>query len=210
MTEVITTWLRSQPGHGFPEPLRFGGIEGAHAAVEVDVAVGAGPGAARAHDQEGGGASGEAFADVRAAGLLADRVEPEVDQQIRHRPDPLPLGRLDPQPGRLGGGGPGVADGHGVRWAEADCREAGRWSCRGRPDVPHPLKSLHRDVAQLGSALRSGRRGRRFESCHPDFLSPPPQAPALLFSQGCARDSPGASPSGRPEPGWCCCRPARG
>jgi hypothetical protein len=25
-----------------------------------------------------------------------------------------------------------------------------------------------RDVAQPGSALRSGRRGRRFESCHPD------------------------------------------
>ena len=26
----------------------------------------------------------------------------------------------------------------------------------------------HRDVAQLGRALRSGRRGRRFKSCHPD------------------------------------------
>ena len=26
-----------------------------------------------------------------------------------------------------------------------------------------------RDVAQPGSALRSGRRGRKFESCHPDF-----------------------------------------
>ena len=25
-----------------------------------------------------------------------------------------------------------------------------------------------RDVAQLGRALRSGRKGRRFESCHPD------------------------------------------
>src|SRR5690606_26211525 len=25
-----------------------------------------------------------------------------------------------------------------------------------------------RGVAQLGSALRSGRRGRRFKSCHPD------------------------------------------
>ncbi|QNJ15110.1 hypothetical protein SynA18461_02493 [Synechococcus sp. A18-46.1] len=25
-------------------------------------------------------------------------------------------------------------------------------------------------MAQLGSALRSGRRGRRFESCHPDWL----------------------------------------
>ena len=27
-----------------------------------------------------------------------------------------------------------------------------------------------RDVAQLGSALRLGRRGRTFESCHPDHL----------------------------------------
>ena len=27
---------------------------------------------------------------------------------------------------------------------------------------------LLRDVAQPGSVLRSGRRGRRFESCHPD------------------------------------------
>jgi hypothetical protein len=30
-----------------------------------------------------------------------------------------------------------------------------------------------RDVAQLGRALRSGRRGRRFKSCHPDTFSPP-------------------------------------
>ena len=30
--------------------------------------------------------------------------------------------------------------------------------------------SSFRDVAQPGSALRSGRRGRRFKSCHPDFF----------------------------------------
>ena len=29
-------------------------------------------------------------------------------------------------------------------------------------------KNRVRDVAQPGSALRSGRRGRKFESCHPD------------------------------------------
>ena len=29
---------------------------------------------------------------------------------------------------------------------------------------------MFRDVAQLGSALRSGRRGRRFKSCHPEFF----------------------------------------
>ena len=28
-----------------------------------------------------------------------------------------------------------------------------------------------RDVAQLGRALRSGRRGHRFKSCHPDHFS---------------------------------------
>ena len=27
-----------------------------------------------------------------------------------------------------------------------------------------------RDVAQFGRALRSGRKGRRFESCHPDHI----------------------------------------
>ena len=30
-------------------------------------------------------------------------------------------------------------------------------------------KTKWRGVAQPGSARRSGRRGRRFESCHPDF-----------------------------------------
>ncbi len=35
-----------------------------------------------------------------------------------------------------------------------------------------PTFSFFRDVAQPGSALRSGRRGRKFKSCHPDlFLS---------------------------------------
>ena len=29
---------------------------------------------------------------------------------------------------------------------------------------------VFRDVAQFGRALRSGRKGRRFKSCHPDFL----------------------------------------
>ena len=29
---------------------------------------------------------------------------------------------------------------------------------------------INRDVAQLGSALDLGSRGRRFKSCHPDHL----------------------------------------
>ena len=31
------------------------------------------------------------------------------------------------------------------------------------------VRSTYRSVAQLGRALRSGRRGRRFKSCHSDF-----------------------------------------
>ena len=34
------------------------------------------------------------------------------------------------------------------------------------------LNILFRDIAQFGSALRSGRRGRRFKSCYPDHLKP--------------------------------------
>ena len=43
----------------------------------------------------------------------------------------------------------------------------GRWmSCRTR----HPDTNLYyRSVAQLGRALRSGRRGRVFESRHSDY-----------------------------------------
>ena len=33
-------------------------------------------------------------------------------------------------------------------------------------DKRHPV--TYRSVAQLGRALRSGRRGRRFKSCHSD------------------------------------------
>ena len=42
---------------------------------------------------------------------------------------------------------------------------------------PGMLARLHRGVAQLGSALRSGRRGRRFKSCHPDHVFPQVTAP---------------------------------
>lgn len=30
-------------------------------------------------------------------------------------------------------------------------------------------ESFFREIAQFGRALRSGRRGRRFESCHADY-----------------------------------------
>ena len=32
------------------------------------------------------------------------------------------------------------------------------------------VKRFHRGVAQFGRALRSGRRGRKFESCHLDHM----------------------------------------
>ena len=37
-----------------------------------------------------------------------------------------------------------------------------------------------RDVAQFGRALRSGRKGRRFESCHPDQI----KTAVTLYLQG--------------------------
>ncbi len=40
---------------------------------------------------------------------------------------------------------------------------------------------LYRDVAQFGSALRSGRRGRRFKSCHPDQQNLSNQAVSEVF-----------------------------
>jgi hypothetical protein len=45
----------------------------------------------------------------------------------------------------------------------------------------------NRDVAQPGSALRSGRRSRRFESCHPDQrLAKPPHRGGFCFWRGAA------------------------
>ena len=38
--------------------------------------------------------------------------------------------------------------------------------------IQKKLNILFRDIAQFGSALRSGRRGRRFKSCYPDHLKP--------------------------------------
>ena len=37
-------------------------------------------------------------------------------------------------------------------------------------NLPEASSLFYRSVAQLGRALRSGRRGRRFESCHSDLI----------------------------------------
>ncbi len=53
------------------------------------------------------------------------------------------------------------------------------------PLVIFALRFVSRDVAQPGSALRSGRRGRWFESSHPDFaLQSPTCRQAGLASEG--------------------------
>ena len=90
--------LEAQARHRLAEPFRFRGVERTDALVEIDVAVGAGAGAARPHDQKGGGAASEALADVGAAGLLANRVQLEVEQQVGDSADPFPLRGFDAQP----------------------------------------------------------------------------------------------------------------
>ena len=44
------------------------------------------------------------------------------------------------------------------------------------------LNILFRDIAQFGSALRSGRRGRRFKSCYPDQQNLSNQAVSEVFT----------------------------
>ena len=71
-----------------------------------------------------------------------------------------------------------------VRHAPTLCRASdtgkgrvSRWRSRrvrgsGRIGELSGLRLGHRDVAQLGSALDWGSRGRRFKSCHPDWKVP--------------------------------------
>jgi hypothetical protein len=74
-------------------------------------------------------------------------------------------------------------------------REQGRASARLSKSRAAPKKVTRgRGVAQLGSALRSGRRGRRFKSGHPDpGHRPPPTMGRGLFlchnRVGCAARS---------------------
>jgi hypothetical protein len=102
--------------HCLSQPFRFAWVEWPHTFVEVDVAVGAGPRAARPHDQEGGGTAGEALADVWAAGLLAYRVELQVHEQVGHGADPFTLWRFHAQPvGFEQSGSEGRTFGHALK-----------------------------------------------------------------------------------------------
>lgn len=42
---------------------------------------------------------------------------------------------------------------------------------------------VQRDVAQFGRALRSGRKGRRFKSCHPDHTADAAGISAAFFKK---------------------------
>ena len=49
-----------------------------------------------------------------------------------------------------------------------------------REIISYNLIVIHRGVAQFGRALRSGRRGRRFKSCHLDHSSEMLSAPTII------------------------------
>jgi hypothetical protein len=86
---------QSQSRHRLTEAPRLGVIKGPDRAVKVDIAIGASPGAAWAHDQERGGATGKTFTDIGATSLLANRVQPQIEQQIGNGPNALPLWGLN-------------------------------------------------------------------------------------------------------------------
>ena len=70
---------------------------------------------------------------------------------------------LGPGPDRLPAGG------HAAHAGAADRLDCRRFRGNRPPGVLGP-RTGRRGVAQLGSALRSGRRGRRFKSGHPDHV----------------------------------------
>ena len=86
-----------------------------------------------------------------------------------------------------------------ARGDAADARRPGRLSPPPDAAAAGLDSSRHaRGVAQLGSARRSGRRGRRFKSCHPDSheAGAPHGAPASSVFQAAVVNSSGATPVG--------------
>jgi hypothetical protein len=75
----------------------------------------------------------------------------------------------------------------GSRPRNAQLSPPARRLCRG-PDSAilfgPAAKAASRGVAQLGRALASGARGRRFKSCHPDFARNIESAPGPLGLRG--------------------------
>ena len=145
-------------------------VPGRPAGLDRAEAAGAGAGVAQDHDR--GGALLPALPDVRAAGLLADRVEREVTHQALEIVVVGPGGqpRLDPlgvAPERRGAVGCGVAGGR-RRWRSSAARGSGRprraaGTSEGRvaPCSPDGGLGVHRLEPALDVASGTGRPGRR-------------------------------------------------
>jgi hypothetical protein len=73
--------LEPEIGDGHRQVHRLVGVEGLRPAM-ADIAEGAATGADVAHDHEGRGTTGEALAEVRAGGFLADAVQLVLAQQL--------------------------------------------------------------------------------------------------------------------------------
>ena len=143
-------------------------VPGAVPAVHLEDAV------RRRHD---GGAVGAVAGPVGQADTRGAEAALPVGHLVGHALDPS-------APGVVRGPAPTVvrhpratrrvAD--GVTRERDEVRSRGRRVCREpgseRRSASAMLAGLHRGVAQLGSALRSGRRGRGFKSRHPDPQNP--------------------------------------
>jgi hypothetical protein len=84
-----------------------------------------------------------------------------------------------------------------MRSAIAQQRSRGCWSDSAErgPLRARMESGCQRDVAQLGRALRLGRRSRRFKSCHPDHVSRPWSK--WIRHPPSKRNDGGSIPSGR-------------
>ncbi len=67
--------IQAQPGYGLSKAIGFRWVEGLGCFGKINIAVGAGTGAGRAHDQKRGRARLEALPNVGARGLFANRIQ---------------------------------------------------------------------------------------------------------------------------------------
>lgn len=88
--------VQVHPGHRFSKAHRLRRIQAGGLFLEVNVAIGTGAGTGRTHDQKGGGAVVEAFADIGARGFFTHRIQVQIPQNILNGADTLPLGCFNP------------------------------------------------------------------------------------------------------------------
>src|SRR5215210_6453697 len=117
----------------------------------MDVAVAAGPGAGVAEDLEGGGAPAPALGDVRAASLLADRVQARAVNELAN----VEVGGVRARRANLHPLRAARPLGHGQRALhEQESREAARRAgvglLRGLPGIQIDVVDLVRRVSPDG------------------------------------------------------------